>query len=105
MVGKEHRLCPLQVCITRHHHILVAFCLFQKSPLQFSQKLLQGFYFPLQVHPQVQCHLIVAAAACVELPAWVSDLLCEELFDVHVDIFCCRIKFHFACFYVCEDLL
>ena len=67
MVRQTQRLGPLKMGVTGNHRALVAIRLNQQSPLKSLQVVIDLIKPAPQPQAQVRAHLIIAAAACVEL--------------------------------------
>ena len=87
MMGEQHRLGSLKVCITGHNHRLMCIGLLQTFALEFSQQRIKISNAGSQVHPFIERDLIVAASSCVEFPSHGSNFFDEPLFYRHMDIF------------------
>ena len=61
--------------------------------------------FLFGIHTDIQCHLIVAAAAGMQAFADITDTADEDGFHVHVDILCFFVKCNLAGFDIGEDFL
>ena len=86
-MGKENRLCPLQMRVTGHNHILILLGCFEQGFLQIDDFFLHSHYFPADVHMRIECHLVIATAGGMKPPASFANGLSQTLFDIHVDIF------------------
>ena len=96
-------LGPLQVGVAGHDGGLVLLRLLAQNGFQL-QKLVHddGDLLP-DVHPEVQGHLVVAAAGGVEPLAGVADAGGQEGLHVHVDVLVVGGEFHLAGLHVRQD--
>ena len=67
MVGQTNRLGPLQVGVTRDHHLRVGIGLGQQRPLEAHQSTIDRVDLPPQPQPQIRAHLVIAGAPGMEL--------------------------------------
>jgi hypothetical protein len=86
MVAQEHRLRPLQVRITRQHHVAVPVRKSHKLLLECAQEIVDSQDFIAQVHAQIEGYLVVPAASRMKLAAHRPDLFDEPVLDVHMDV-------------------
>ena len=66
-MGQTDRLGPLQVGVTRDHHLRVGIGLSQQRPLEAHQSTIDHIDLPPQPEPQIGAHLVIAGAPGVEL--------------------------------------
>ena len=92
MMRKQDRLGSLQVRIARHHHIQMSTRLFQEHPLEPTQTVEQSPEGVPKIQADIQSHLVVPAAACVQFAADRSDQFRQSPLDRHVNIFIIRRK-------------
>ncbi len=81
------RLCPLQVGVAGKDRLLLLTCPADKSPLKVGQLLDQLGGRSTAPEPQVESHLVVAAAPGVQTLAGLPDQLDQTPFDRHVNVF------------------
>ena len=86
MVAEGDRLRPLQVGIAGHDGIRMRFRLAAQGSDQGMDAVPQRLALPAQVQPEIQRHLIVAAAGRVETPARVADAAGQLALDEGMDI-------------------
>ena len=86
MLCKCDRLRPLQMRIAGHHGILILSSQLDERFLQRQQHRFDRTGLAAQIHPEIQCHLIVAASGRVQALACVADALRQKRLDIHVDI-------------------
>ena len=87
VVGGQHRLGPLQVRVARQDHAGVAVAAADERPLHVGEQAVGAVDRVADPQPQVGRHLVVAAAAGVQLAADVAEPVDEGPLDVHVDVF------------------
>ncbi len=92
MVGEEHRLRPLQVGVAGHDHVQVRLGLLYQRPLQVPHRGDQPAQGLLHVEVHVRGHLVVAAAAGVELARQRPHHPAEQMLHVHVHVFQRRVE-------------
>ena len=86
MVGKGHRLGPLQVGVPRQDGVHIGLGLAGHRGDELPQQLCQLIHLLAQVEPQVHGHLVVAAAGGVQPAAGVPDAGGELGLHKHVDV-------------------
>ena len=96
MVAESHRLRCLQVGEARHDGVGVFGCQAQNAFLQFLQQLQNGVNLIAHIQADVGCHLVVAAAAGMQLLAGDADALGQARLNVHVHIFKVNAPFEIA---------
>ena len=105
VVRQCHRLCALQVGIAGQDGFCVICCEIIQCYHQIFHQSFDLCDFFLCVHADIQCNLVVTAAAGVQAFAYVADTADEDGFHVHVDIFCFFVEGHLACFDISQDFL
>ena len=92
MMCKGDRLRALQMRIAWHDRL----CMFSGKIQNDCQKLFDPCFdllrFIPQIHPQIQCHLIIPGTCRMQLLSCISDPGSQYFFYKHVDIFCILIN-------------
>ena len=86
MVGQQDGLGSLQMGVARNHHVDVGLGQADEDPLQAGQQAEDVSQRIAQVHAHVEGHLVVAAAAGVDLLGRLSHDFEQPRFDVHVNV-------------------
>jgi hypothetical protein len=86
-------------------HIEIGIAAADKSPLQVEQPRVDPIQCVANPQPQIGGHLIVAAAAGVQLPADIAEAVDERLLDVHVNVFELHFEWEIAGFDLSANLL
>ncbi len=74
------------MCVAGHDHVEVRFGFIHNGTLQRLDVLAQHGNLREQVQPDVRRHLVVAAAACVQLARRLADQLAQTALDGGVDV-------------------
>ena len=85
--GQGDRLGPLQMGITGHDGLGVGLGQRNQRFFQLVEQVRDGVDLLLQIQPDIHRHLVVSASGGVQALARFSDPLCQEAFDIHMDIF------------------
>ena len=88
VVGEQDGLRFPEMGVARNHHILVGLGEIQELTVEIPDLNLHMDDGPLQVEARVQRHLIVPAAARVQLESGVADGFNQSRLDEAVDILC-----------------
>ncbi|MNO56934.1 hypothetical protein D3C76_474570 [compost metagenome] len=86
MMRKKNRLRTLQMCVSRKDRRQICLSLSNQRFLQIMQQSYKLHYPFTQIQVHIRCHLIVAAAPSMQLPANRSNLIDQIFFDIHVNI-------------------
>src|SRR5258706_4711152 len=86
MVGKEDRLCLLEVSIARDNEVFVLFCLREEGLLRGADRSGNAANFFSQVEPLIEGNLVVPAAGGMKFSADIPHSLDQSLLDSHVDV-------------------
>ena len=87
MMGKADRLGALQVRVPGNDRVDVLLGLVRDDRKQRTQLFDQLARLVAQIHPHVECDLVVSAARRVQPLPDVADALGQHLLDEHMDIF------------------
>ncbi|MOA02790.1 hypothetical protein D3C78_1222600 [compost metagenome] len=85
-MSKKNRLRTLQMCVSRKDRRQICLSLSNQRLLQIMQQSYKLHYPFTQIQVHIRCHLIVAAAPSMQLPANRSNLIDQIFFDIHVNI-------------------
>ena len=102
-MGKQDRLCGLQVGEAGHQRIQVRFGLVQQGIDQQVKVGCDFDNFVTQVEPDIKRHLIVARTSGVQALARLADGGRETRFDIHVDVFQADGKIELARLYLAKN--
>ncbi len=81
MMGKQYRLRPLRMCISRHKNTEIFFRLVEKNTLQVDNQFADFPDRAAEKEPFIESDLIVAAPGGVKLAPKGADFLRQALFD------------------------
>ncbi|MNQ92837.1 hypothetical protein D3C85_1082750 [compost metagenome] len=87
MVREQDRLRTLQMRIPRDNRIEISLRFLKQGFLQLDQQAHELHHTLAQVEMHIRCHLIVAAAARVQLAADRTDQVDQGFLDIHMNIF------------------
>ena len=97
MVRQQYRLCFLQMSIAGDNRCFVGCGQFHQRTLQLDNMADGVQYRVPGVEPDIERHLVVAAARGVQFFPGIADFFNQTGFDIHMDVFQFRFELEFAC--------
>src|SRR5690606_34978119 len=92
IMRNQHRLSLLQMRVPRHYFSHISLGLAAYLLLKLKQTVQDSAAFVADIHLEIRCHLIIAAAAGMQFFTCITDAFGEDTLNRHVNIFVTRVK-------------
>ncbi|MNI44782.1 hypothetical protein D3C73_991750 [compost metagenome] len=105
VMSEQDRLGTLQMRISRYNRLYIVFSLLNQSFLQLTQQSDELHHPVTEIQMHIRRHLVVAAAAGVQLTADRTDFFDQVFFNIHMNIFIGNGEFDCACAHLIQHLV